>query len=113
MRANRLYHITTRSEVETAKSTGAYVPAGFEREGFIHCSHEHQVAAVANRLFRGLDNLVLIEIDPSLVSCSIVEENLEGGKELFPHIYGRLPMSAVVRVHRFACDRDGLFKFPG
>src|SRR4029079_17744339 len=80
MKANRLYHITTESEVETAKSTGAYVPAGFEREGFIHCSHEHQVAAVANRLFRGLDNLVLIEIDPLLVGCEIVEEDLEGGK---------------------------------
>jgi uncharacterized protein (DUF952 family) len=38
-----------------------------------------------------------------------VDENLEGGTELFPHIYGRLKMSAVKKVHAFPCDEAGGF----
>jgi uncharacterized protein (DUF952 family) len=45
---------------------------------------------------------VLLEIDPSRLSCRIVDENLEGGVELFPHVYGRLPMSAVVGIKKLA-----------
>jgi len=40
----------------------------------------------------------VFEIDPARLPCRVVEENLEGGEEIFPHIYGRLPMSAVVRI---------------
>jgi uncharacterized protein (DUF952 family) len=92
-----IYHITSASEADAAVKLGTYVPDGFAREGFIHCSYEHQVAAVATRLFQGRTDLVLLEIDPSRLVCSVIDENLEGGVELFPHIYGPLPMSAVVR----------------
>jgi len=54
---------------------------------------------------------VVLEIDPAKLDCEIVDENLEGGKELFPHIYGRLEMSAVVRVYPLPCDPGGEFTF--
>ena len=107
-----LYHITSSQEASEARKTGIYEPVAFEREGFIHCSHAHQVIAVANRIFRGRPDLVLLEIDPSALDCRVVEENLEGGTELFPHIYGRLKMSAVIRVHEFPCGSDGQFSVP-
>src|SRR5262245_20202776 len=113
MKRDRLYHITTEREALAATRSGSYTPAAFDREGFIHCSYEHQVTAVANRIFHGIQDLVVFEIDPSLVGCSIVDENLEGGQELFPHIYGSLPMSAVVGLHRFRVNTDGLFEFEG
>lgn len=110
---NWLYHITTETEAVTAQRLGEYVPKGFGREGFIHCSHPSQVAAVANRIFRGQKNLVVLKIDPAKVGCAIVEENLEGGSELYPHIYGRLSMSAVAAVLPFPCDGAGTFTFSG
>jgi uncharacterized protein (DUF952 family) len=113
MSANWLYHITTETEAVTAQHSGEYVPQGFVREGFIHCSHPHQVAAVANRIFRGQRNLVVLKIDATKVGCAIVEENLEGGSELYPHIYGRLPISAVAAVLPFHCDEAGIFTFSG
>jgi uncharacterized protein (DUF952 family) len=100
----RLYHITSEREAREAAQAGEYTPAAFEREGFIHCSHAHQVLATLNRIFRGRTDLVLLEIDPEQLDCKVVEENLEGGAELFPHIYGRLRMSAVVRVHGLPTD---------
>lgn len=105
----RIYHITSQREATEAGKTGVYEPAAYAREGFIHCSYPHQVVAVANRIFRGRPDLVLLEIDPAALGCRVVDENLEGGSELFPHIYGQLKMSAVVRIHDFPCDSAGEF----
>ena len=104
MTTNRLYHITSEREARAATQAGKYTPAAFNREGFIHCSYAHQVLATVNRIFRGRSDLVLFEIDPALLDCQVVDENLEGGTEVFPHIYGRLPMPAVVRIHAFPID---------
>lgn len=97
-----IFHITSRTEALEAGRVGEYVPAGFDVDGFIHCSYAHQLAQVADRHFRGRSELVVFEIDRAALSCDVIDENLEGGAELFPHIYGRLPMAAVVRTHDFS-----------
>jgi uncharacterized protein (DUF952 family) len=106
-----IFHITTAIEKNDAAKSGDYAPQAFGAEGFIHCSYRRQVSAVANRRFKGRTDLVLLEIDRSQVPHRIIDENLEGGTELFPHIYGRLPMSAVTRIHAFPCDAGGEFHF--
>ena len=112
MTRDRLFHITTIVETDAARVAGEYRPAAFAREGFIHCSYERQVVATADRIFRGRDGLVLLEIDPARLAGPIVLENLEGGLELYPHIYGALPMAAVRAVHRFPPRADGSFSLP-
>jgi uncharacterized protein (DUF952 family) len=91
----RIYHITSEREATEAQTSGEYIPQDFPREGFIHCSYEHQLDGVIKRRFQGRSDLVLLEIDPGQLTCKLIDENLEGGTELFPHIYGPLPMSAV------------------
>jgi uncharacterized protein (DUF952 family) len=108
-----IYHITSAREAAPSRESGLYAPSAFEHDGFIHCSYEHQLCGVANRLFLGQADLVILEIDPSRVDSPIVDENLESGVELFPHLYGRLPMHAVVAVHEFPCGADGRFALPG
>jgi uncharacterized protein (DUF952 family) len=107
----RIFHITTNTELQDARRRGEYEPAAFARDGFIHCSYGHQVAAVANRLFGGRADLVLLEIDPRKLSCAVIDENLEGGTELYPHIYGRLPMASIVTEHPLVAGDDGRFSF--
>jgi uncharacterized protein (DUF952 family) len=107
--AATIFHITSRDQAVAAGGHGEYVPEGFAREGFIHCSYPHQLIAVANRLFRGRTDLVVMEIDPSRLTCPIVDENLEGGSERYPHVYGRLPMSGVVAIRPLPCGIDGRF----
>ena len=108
----RIYHITTESEAVSATRSGSYRPRAFEVEGFIHCSKREQVVPVANRLFVGKRDLVLLEIDRGALSAKVVEENLEGGEELFPHVYGALPLAAVVRIVPFPCGTEGRFELP-
>jgi uncharacterized protein (DUF952 family) len=93
-----IFHITTPAEAAAALAAGEYVPEAFEREGFIHCSYGHQVIGVLGRFFRGRTGLVLLVIDPAKLPCPVIDENLEGGSELFPHIYCRLPMTAVAGI---------------
>ena len=95
-----IYHITTAEAAEAAQKSGEYTPEGFALEGFIHCSYAPQIQGVLQRRFQGRTNLVLLEIEPSRLTCPVVDENLEGGTELFPHIYGRLPMSTVVGIKK-------------
>jgi uncharacterized protein (DUF952 family) len=104
-----LFHITSRSEWEAAKKAGEYRPRDFASDGFVHCSYAEQVIRTANKFYRGVQGLVLLEIDPSKLTCRIVDENLEGGSELFPHVYGPLPTQAVTAVHDFPIGNEGNF----
>jgi len=70
------------------------------------------VIQVANLRFRGQSGLVLLFIDTEKVTPKIVYENLEGGQQLFPHIYGELDIDAVVRVEKFEPDAEGYFSLP-
>jgi uncharacterized protein (DUF952 family) len=107
-----IYHIASAAQVEQAARAGQYVPAAFATEGFIHCSHAHQVKGVAQAYFAGQRDLVLVEIDPSKLTCPVLDENLSGGSDLYPHIYGPLPMAAVISVRELPCGADGSLILP-
>jgi uncharacterized protein (DUF952 family) len=68
-----------------------------EQEGFIHCSFDEQVEGTANRFYADVDELVLLRIDPALLdSTVVVEPPFPGAVELFPHVYGPIPLASVI-----------------
>jgi uncharacterized protein (DUF952 family) len=98
-----LFHITTRDEWDAAVATGSYTGSTRGRSlaevGFIHCSFAAQTADVAAAIYRDCtDALVLLEIDPAGVDAEIKVEPVDGTDQSFPHIYGPLPVSAVLEV---------------
>ncbi len=107
-----IHHITTVDRWENCLAEGTYAPEMFTVDGFIHCSKQDQVIQVANTRFRGENNLVLLCIDTERVLAKIVYENLEGGAELFPHIYGKLNNDAVAQVVKFQPGANGYFALP-
>ena len=110
-----IFHIADAEDWSAAQTAGEYRMSTRGRTlvdvGFIHCSHRHQVERVANAAYRGAAPLVLLTIDPHLVGAEIREESA-GGVETFPHVYGPLPVGAVVTVARFAPAAGGLFVPP-
>ena len=108
----RIYHITSAAEWYDAQNIGKYRPSNFAKERFIHCSYSHQLLKVADRFYRGQSGLVILVIESSKINSSFIEENLEGGIELYPHLYGVLPIQAVVEVIAFPCNTDGSFDLP-
>ncbi|MDQ4069237.1 MAG: DUF952 domain-containing protein [Actinomycetota bacterium] len=88
---------------EAAQPAGEYrvstLGATLERVGFIHCSFRRQVERIGSFLYAGVSEpVVVLEIDRHRLSVPLRVENLEGGSELFPHIYGPLVIEAVVAV---------------
>ena len=106
-----ILHIARRGDV-TDEDGGLYRAASLDSEGFIHCSTVSQVLRPADRLFRGQEDLVLLCIDCSSVPHPIVYEDCYGHGEVYPHIYGPLPWSAVRRVVPFPPGPDGRFSLP-
>lgn len=104
-----IFHITSRDTWQAAQARGAYTADSLATEGFIHCSDEHQVLWVANQRFRGRQDLVLLHIDPSRLATEVRYENLEGGVQLFPHVYGAIHVDAVVDVQPLTPHADGGF----
>jgi uncharacterized protein (DUF952 family) len=115
-----IFHITSRKDWEAAQAKGEYTAESLPTEGFIHCSSLHQVLPVAEKLYRGQSGLVLLEIDPSLLSSTLKWEPPSGGppspdipeSDLFPHIYGPINLDAVVNVLDFVFDSTGKFTLP-
>jgi uncharacterized protein (DUF952 family) len=94
-----LYHLAIASDLDAARTVGEYrmstVDRTLEDEGFIHCSFADQVEATAARFYAGRDDVMVLTIDEARVPSEI---RVEGG---FPHVYGPLPIDAVVDVAPF------------
>jgi uncharacterized protein (DUF952 family) len=105
-----IFHIAQREIWEQARMNGEYRVESLMTEGFIHLSTRSQFLRVANFLFQGQTDLVLLEVDETLLKCGLRYDPV--GEERFPHLYGPLNLEAVVRVHEFPVQADGTFQAP-
>jgi glutathione S-transferase len=107
----RIYHLALRDEWDEALDSAAYRRSTLGRSlddvGFIHCSFSHQVQAIADLIYHGRGDVVLLEIDTSRLEAEVRIENLEGGDQTFPHIYGPLPVGAVAQAKDVPLGVDG------
>ncbi|KAA8960461.1 MAG: DUF952 domain-containing protein [Mycobacterium sp.] len=107
-----LVHLCSRSAWSRAQTSGQLRPASLTDAGFIHLSSPEQVHLPANRLFRGRDDLVLLHIDPDRLTAPVRWEpgcTTDPESMLFPHLYGPLPVDAVISVTRYRPGPDGDF----
>ncbi len=113
----RIFHVTRVGDWQAAQRSGSYALSTRDRTlqevGFIHCSYAHQVAGVANLLYQGEGDLVLLVIDSDRLSAPLrVEPAAHGAAEAYPHIYGPLNLDAVVEVRAYEPPADGSFAPP-
>lgn len=105
-----IYHLVQDGYLQSQPPDRPYTPAGFAREGFIHCTRgEDQLIVVANRYYRSeTDVLRVLVIDEAAVDPEIKYEP-GGDGVLYPHIYGPLNRSAIVQVRSVLRQPDGSF----
>ncbi len=108
-----LVHLCGIDEWSAARAGGGIHPQAPGAGGhFIHLSTPDQVHLPANRLYRGRDDLVLLHIDPELLDAPVLWEpgvTTDPESMLFPHLYGALPVRAVIRVDAYLPGPDGNF----
>lgn len=96
METPRIYKLCSRAEWSAALAAGAYTGSADDvRDGFIHFSTAAQLAATAAKYFAGRTDLVLVEVDAARLGPALQFEPSRGG-DLFPHLYGALPLDAVL-----------------
>jgi uncharacterized protein (DUF952 family) len=107
-----LVHLCPTDEWSSARIRGELRPKSLTSVGFIHLSTPEQVHLPANRLYRDRDDLVLLHIDPARLDSPIRWElgvATDPDSMLFPHLYGALPVSAVINVTNYRPAADGTF----
>jgi uncharacterized protein (DUF952 family) len=85
-----------------------YLPEGFDREGFIHCTNGLQeLIDVANRYYAGdmrPFRVLILKMDQ--IASPV---RYDDPQEIYPHIYGPLNTSAVVGMLDARRDEQGTF----
>jgi uncharacterized protein (DUF952 family)/N-acetylglutamate synthase-like GNAT family acetyltransferase len=115
-----ILHLINKNDWEAAQQSGVVQPASLASEGFVHCSTEHQMVAVANKYYTGATNMLLLRINTALLAPQMKWEppaHIDGtpakpNEPLFPHIYGPINVNAVNEVIEFPCSPDGTFAEP-
>lgn len=91
-----IYHVVLPETWEYYKDRPSYQAESLHTEGFIHCSYEQQLEGVIKRYFSEAHSVVVLTIDTEKLWSRFVEEPSTEG-EVYPHIYGRLNPSAIVK----------------
>lgn len=107
-----IYHMCRWDEWRDAGSRGAYAGSSQDAaDGFIHFSTAAQVAESAARHRAGQAGLVLLCADAGALGEALRWEPSRGG-QMFPHLYGELPLRAVIATHDLPLGPDGRHIFP-
>jgi uncharacterized protein (DUF952 family) len=111
-RSAPIFHICRREEWAQAIRAGRYEGSTQDvADGFIHFSTAAQLAESAAKHRAGQRDLVLVAADPAPLGAALRWERSRGGA-LFPHLYGVLPLDAVLSVDDLPLGADGRHVFP-
>lgn len=114
-----IYHIASREDWLAAQEAGSYRAASLDTQGFIHLSGIEQVRRVADAIYCGRSDLMLLVVSPGWLRAPLkfeppdpnVPARHDSG-EHFPHLYGPLNLEAVINAVDFPPNADGSFDLP-
>ena len=93
-----IYHIVTPENWENFKDEAEYKAESLQSEGFIHCSYGNQLEAVLERYYKGAEKVLILTINPSLLTSELIAEPSTGG-EIYPHIYGKINRASIIDIN--------------
>ncbi len=109
-----IYHLTSREAWAAAQAAGEYEAPSLADEGFIHCSgDEEQTLRVVERLYAGVSDLLVLDIDTEKLTvgahgCAPLQWEISARSgEMYPHVYGKINLNAVVSVRYVTQGPDG------
>jgi uncharacterized protein (DUF952 family) len=101
-----IYKIFRADEWRAAQRDGVFRGSPDDlRDGFIHFSSAEQVAGTYERYFSGQNGVVLAAVDADVLGTALKWEPSRGGA-LFPHLYGDLPLTAVLWSRALSSSAD-------
>jgi uncharacterized protein (DUF952 family) len=111
MEGTLTFHLVPEDEWLPTDASRPYLPAAFERDGFIHCTDgAEELARTANRHYRDDPRgFLALVIDTRRVTAPV---RYEDEARIYPHIYGALNRDAIVAVVPMPRSANGTFLPP-
>lgn len=113
--ADAVLHLTLEEQWTNALNSGEYRLSTrtktVDEIGFIHCSFPDQIARMANLHYPDVPQIIVLRIDPDRCPAAPLRvEEAEGQLPgQFPHLYGPVPVKAVVETWQWH-SLDGRFR---
>jgi len=106
-----IYRLVSHEDWQAAQAAGAFEGSAHDRrDGFIHFSTASQLRETAAKHYAARADLLLLHVAVSALEAPLRWE-VSRNQELFPHLYGALPVSAVKRVDPLPLGADGRHDF--
>jgi len=109
VKAQNIFHITTATQWQAAKKAARYTHDSITKEGFIHCSYQHQVLSSLKKHFSAQKDLVGLCINTQALQAEVRLERGVDSAQDFPHIYGEINLDAVIQIISFNPDHPEEF----
>ena len=106
------YKILTQYQMDTLERERVFLGAPIDlADGYIHLSTADQVQETLEKHFAGQSGLWLAAVDLAALGDAVRWEPSRGG-QLFPHLYGSLPLDAVTAYSEVAYEPGGTLRLP-
>ena len=106
-----IFKIVGADEWRAAEAAGVFIGSAVDQaDGYIHFSSAAQAPETAAKWFVGRRDLILAAVDADALGPALRWEPSRGGA-LFPHLYGPLPLAAVVWMRPLPLDEEGGWVF--
>lgn len=107
-----IYKVTSRAVFEASRAAGRFLGMPVDHaDGYLHFSTADQLRETLRLYFAGEADLVLFAVARSSFSEALRWEPSRGG-QLFPHLFGELPMSLVGNTATIEVAADGSVTLP-
>ncbi|WP_242095789.1 MULTISPECIES: DUF952 domain-containing protein [unclassified Sphingomonas] len=106
------YKVLTAEQMATLERDGNFAGAPVDlADGYIHLSTAAQLTETVDKHFAGQTDLHVAAVDLGAFGETLKWEESRGG-QLFPHLYGPLPLETVIAYGPLKRDDDGRVKLP-
>lgn len=106
------YKVLTAAQMAALEADATFAGAPVDlADGYIHLSTAAQLTETVDKHFGGQTDLHVAAVDLEALAETLKWEESRGG-QLFPHIYGPLPLDTVIAYGPLTRDDDGLVELP-
>ncbi len=106
------WKVLTAPQMEALERDGTFAGAPVDlADGFIHLSAASQLAETVVKHFAGQEGLQIVGVDLAALGDAVKWEPSRGG-QLFPHLYGPLPLNTVIASGPLEHAPDGTVLLP-
>jgi uncharacterized protein (DUF952 family) len=107
-----VYKIAPKALFDASVAAGKFLGAPIDQQdGYIHFSTASQLAETLRLHFAGQSDLVIFSVRSYDLGATLRWEPSRGD-QLFPHVYGELPMSLLVEQATVSVAPDGSVALP-